>query len=44
MTPAEAFNLLELNRPKHINGIPEEDYHSMMDRREELEAQGVNVL
>lgn len=44
MTPAEVFLIIDANRPKEINGIPEEDFERMLERREELEAQGIKVL
>jgi hypothetical protein len=43
MTPNEVSSLIEFNRPKYINGIHEDDYDKMLDRREELEAQGYKV-
>lgn len=44
MTPSEVSSILEANRPTHINGIHEDDYENMMNRRQELIDQGVNVL
>jgi len=44
MTPAEVSLILESKRPTHINGIPEDDYERMLQRRHELEQQGIEVL
>ena len=44
MTPAEVGLILEAHRPKVINGIPEDDFDSMLQRRRELEKQGIKVL
>lgn len=44
MTPAEVGLILEAHRPKVINGIHEDDYDSMIQRRRELEKQGIKVL
>lgn len=44
MTPAEVNRIIDSNRPKVINGIPEDDFYDMLDRREKLEAQGFKVL
>jgi hypothetical protein len=44
MTPAEVFAVLDANRPRHINGIHEDDYDMIEERREELEAKGVKVV
>jgi len=44
MTPAEVGLILEAHRPKVINGIHEDDYDSMLQRRRELEKQGIKVL
>lgn len=44
MTPAEVAAHIEVKRPKTIGGVHEDDIESMLRRRAELEAQGVNVL
>ncbi len=44
MTPAEISIILESKRPKHINGIHEDDISDMMRRRQELINQGAEVL
>ena len=44
MTPAEVGIYLESNRPKHVGGIHEDDIDKMLERRHELESQGVKVL
>lgn len=44
MTPAEVSIILDANRPTHINGIHEDDYENIMMRRQELMAQGIEVL
>lgn len=44
MTIAELELIHEAKRPKMINNIHEDDYIDMLDRREELEAKGFNVL
>lgn len=44
MTPAEVNRIIDNKRPKHVNGIPEDDFQDMIDRREELELQGIKVL
>ena len=44
MTPTEVNRIIDSNRPKHVNGIPEDDFQNMIDRREELESQGIKVL
>jgi hypothetical protein len=44
MTPKEVWSLIEYKRPKHVNGIPEDQYYDMIKRRKELEAQGIEVL
>ena len=44
MTPAEVGLILEAHRPKVINGIHEDDLDSMLQRRRELEKQGIKVL
>ena len=44
MTPAEVSSILDANRPTHINGIHEDDYDNMLQRRAELEQQGIEVL
>jgi len=43
-TPAVVGLIIEFNRPKHINGIHEDDIERMDVRRAELEAQGIKVL
>ena len=44
MTPNEVGAVLNAHAPTHINGIRIEDYERMLDRCDELEAQGVRVL
>jgi len=44
MTPAEVSAILDANRPTHIDGIPEDDYEEMMLRRQQLIADGVDVI
>tara|TARA_R110000787_G_scaffold286258_2_gene403882 strand:- start:228 stop:401 length:174 start_codon:yes stop_codon:yes gene_type:complete len=44
MTPAEVNRVIDNKRPDHVNGIPNDDYQRMMDKREELESQGIKVL
>ena len=44
MTPAEVFSLIELNRPKEINGVHEDDYDEMLSRMQKLEEEGVDVI
>ena len=44
MTPAEVGLILEAHRPKVIHGIHEDDFDSMLQRRRELEKQGIKVL
>jgi len=44
MTPAEVGLILEAHRPKIIHGIHEDDFDSMLQRRRELEKQGIKVL
>ena len=44
MTPAEVGWILEAHRPKVINGIHEDDFDNMLQRRRELEKQGIKVL
>ena len=44
MTPAEVGLILEAHRPKVINGIHEDDFDNMLQRRRELEKQGIKVL
>ena len=44
MTPAEVGLILEAHRPKVIHGIHEDDYDNMLQRRRELEKQGIKVL
>ncbi len=44
MTPAEVSEILEMHRPKEINGIPEDDFAAMMHHRNNLTKQGLNVL
>lgn len=44
MTPAEVGAFLEAKRPKEVGGVHEDDIENMLRRREELEAQGYEVL
>lgn len=44
MTPAEVAAILDIHRPKEINGIAEDDYDMMIARRQKLIDEGVNVL
>jgi L-ascorbate metabolism protein UlaG (beta-lactamase superfamily) len=44
MTPAEVNRIIDSNRSKVINGIHEDDFHDMIERREKLESQGIKVL
>lgn len=44
MTPAEIALVLDSKRPKTIGGIHEDDLADMMQRRHELEQQGIKVL
>lgn len=44
MTPAEVSLVLDSKRPKTIGGIHEDDLSDIMQRRHELEQQGIKVL
>lgn len=44
MTPAEVGLIFDSKRPKHTGGIHEDDIADMINRRAELEAQGLKVL
>ena len=44
MTPAEVFLIVDSKRPKIIDGIHEDDYESIMLRRQQLIDEGVNVI
>lgn len=44
MTPSEVGIFLESKRPKYVGNIHEDDIDRMMERREELESQGFEVL
>lgn len=44
MTPQEVGRILEMKRPKYVNGIHEDDIERMLERRKELESQGYKVL
>ena len=44
MTPYEVNLILDMNRPTHINGIPEDDFDSMLERRQKLIEQGIEVI
>lgn len=43
MTPNEVFLIIETHRPKHVNGIHEDDLERMEHRKRELEASGYRV-
>lgn len=43
MTPAEVALILDSKRPRHINGIHEDDFARMQERRQELIEQGLDV-
>lgn len=44
MTPTEVDLIIESQRVKTVDGIPEDDYFNMIDRMEELERQGHKVM
>jgi len=44
MTPSEIGIIVESKRPKTVGKVSEDDYDHLMDRRAELEAQGIKVL
>lgn len=44
MTPDEVNLVMDSKRPKEVGGINEDDLDSMIRRREELRAQGYEVL
>ena len=44
MSPHEVMRIVEINRPKNIGSLHEDDYNRIEERRAELEAEGVNVL
>lgn len=44
MSPAEVALIIDAKRPREINGIHENDYARMMERRQELIEQGLDVL
>lgn len=44
MTPAEIGAFIEVKRPKEVGGIHEDDIENMLCRRDELAAQGYEVL
>jgi hypothetical protein len=44
LSPVELMVILEDKRPKEIGGIHEDDYYRMIERRKELESQGIKVL
>ena len=44
MTPSEVCRIIDVKSPKTVNGIAVDDIDNMLDRREELEAQGIKVL
>ena len=43
MTPREVFAVLDSKRPKYIGGIHEDGIDRIMERRAELEAEGIKV-
>ena len=44
MTPAEVGVIVDAKRPKIVDGVHENDYDRIMERREKLLNEGVNVL
>lgn len=44
MTPAEIWVLFDANKPEQINGVDLDDYERMLERRAELEQQGIEVI
>tara|TARA_R100000541_G_scaffold12803_1_gene21317 strand:- start:88 stop:222 length:135 start_codon:yes stop_codon:yes gene_type:complete len=44
MTNSEVMEILEMYRPKVINGLHEDDHELIMENREKLAAQGIEVL
>tara|TARA_R110000796_G_scaffold9926_1_gene33440 strand:+ start:552 stop:686 length:135 start_codon:yes stop_codon:yes gene_type:complete len=44
MTPAEVNAIIDAKRPRVIDGIHEDDYESLMLRRQKLIDDGVDVL
>ena len=44
MTPNEIALIIEAKRPKTVGGIPEDDFADMLNRRQELIEQGLDVL
>jgi len=44
MTPAEVNVIIEAKRPKTVGNVQESDFDRMMDRRQELINDGVDVL
>tara|TARA_R110002096_G_scaffold333246_1_gene527238 strand:- start:239 stop:373 length:135 start_codon:yes stop_codon:yes gene_type:complete len=44
MTPAEVNRMIDSKRPSHVNGIPNDDFDRMIEKREEMEFQGIKVL
>jgi len=44
MTPQEVSRHLEQNRSKYIGGMHEDDYHKLIEHRQNKIKQGVNVL
>ena len=44
MTMPEVMNIVELKRPKTVNGMDEEDFYDMLERRDIMIDNGEEVL